>query len=153
MGQLIAIILAIILGAYAAILQVINLGNGFSNKSADVVALHFLQNATTLESAMAVYKAQEAASAYTTDLAGTVGELQTLDLVKEVPAPVDKSTFALELNGTDLFMTATGSSAEVCAAFNKVKGADSSFATLVAFEAGDARYGCTTDGVLVYKVE
>lgn len=167
MGQLIAIILAVILGAFAAILQIVNLGSGYANKSADVVAQHFLQHATTLESAMAVYGAEEAKSSYKaaatgTALEETIAELATKDLVKEVPVSVVNGvTFDLAQDGGKTFMQASGVSAEVCTAFSELKGSkliDASTATPALSDMGTARYACVQGSggetpFLAYRVE
>lgn len=59
MGKLFALLLAIILGLTLAVLQVLNIGNGFSDKSVDAQATRIVDQATAIELALDVYKAEE----------------------------------------------------------------------------------------------
>ena len=106
MTYLIALIIAIALGAVIALLSFVNIGSGFGNQSAAAKAQQFSQAGSQLEVAMAAYLADNAESGFTTDLGTTVGVLQGDNWLKESPvAPTGQGVLGLYQNGNDVYLT------------------------------------------------
>lgn len=58
MGKFLAIILSLILGAFAAILYLTNMGKGYGEKSIEIEATRLVEQANLIEVAIDVYKAK-----------------------------------------------------------------------------------------------
>tara|TARA_B100002019_G_scaffold289664_1_gene305727 strand:- start:237 stop:728 length:492 start_codon:yes stop_codon:yes gene_type:complete len=163
MTYLIALIIAIALGAVIALLSFVNIGSGFGNQSAAAKAQQFSQAGSQLEVAMAAYNADNAGSAFDTDLAGTVGNLENDasgdNWLKEAPVkPTGTGTLSLQQDGNDVYLTLDGVSDQICDEINNLGGqapADLGSAPQLSDVAGE-RLICVTDNsatLASFKVE
>lgn len=180
MSQLIALIIAIALGAIVTAIGYVFLGDAFTSNSERGVALQLVNQGSQIEMSMTAFRAERAASAFNTDLTTTMTDtngLATLNYLKDVPqAP--EGTYTLVNDADDnvflvLDAVATELSENVCDEIEELAGRDNTLeagtdvdtvigqATGVAGVLAGARYGCytgvTTAGsetfIFAYEVE
>ena len=172
MSQLIALIIAIALGAIVTAIGYVFLGDAFTQNSERGVALQFVNQASQLEMAMIAYRAENAITAYDTDLATTLVDATNTDgLVDDgflkggFVAP--QGDYALVLTGSDVHLSVTAAitvlSNAVCSEIEELAGrnGDVVVATDIAAATAalDTRYGCFGDNatpvnnMFVYEVE
>ena len=163
MTYLIALIIAIALGAVIALLSFVNIGSGFGNQSAAAKAQQFSQAGSQMEVAMAAYLADNAGSAFSTDLAGTVGNLESDpsgdNWLKEAPvAPTGQGALSLEQGTDGVYLLLSAPTDAVCDEINALSGyskADTAV-TGVAADVEGNRLACEGTGgtnVAGFKVE
>lgn len=170
MTYLIALVIAIALGAVIALLSFVNIGSGFSGQSATAKAQQFAQAGSQLEVAMSAYRAAESGSAFTTDLAGTVGALG--EWIKESPiSPIDGSALVLTQPtlGGSVYLSVTGTptgttgvlSNDICLEIQELAGSTiditgaSDLATAIT-AVGSGRLACGlvgTNNIAIFRVE
>jgi hypothetical protein len=179
MSQLIALIIAIALGAIVTAIGYVFLGDAFTSNSERGVALQFVNQASQMEMAMTAFRASEAGSAFSTDFTTTLttGDLTDgLGLVDEgflkdiIVAP--QGDYVLLQDGTNgpvyLVSQSADLTAAVCASIEDLVDGDDTV-TAQAFTApaapaeittalGTNRYGCFTDSttpgsLFAYEVE
>lgn len=115
MSQLIALIIAIALGAIVTAIGFVFLGDAFTRNSERGTALQLVSQASQVEMAMTAHRAEQAASAFDTDYQTTLDDgadagLVTLGYLKdEVVAP--QGTYSLLRNGADVFLVSSGANA------------------------------------------
>jgi hypothetical protein len=176
MSQLIALIIAIALGAIVTAIGYVFLGDAFTQNAERGVALQFVNQASQMEMSMTAYRADKASSAHATgeSFAQTTTKLVDADFLKDalvapqgIYSALDNTTegdvFLLVNNdGTDSLI-----SSAVCTEINKVSNGTSEIRTSVDVTTGalaktalaGARFGCfSTDGAaapyqIVYEVE
>lgn len=174
MSQLIALIIAIALGAIVTAIGYVFLGDAFTSNSERGVALQLVNQASQVEMAMTAYRASEAGSAWSANggasaangdaawtavLTGTTG-LVTEGFLKDVPvAPVDGASYTLQANGQNVYMVLQAANTdftnEVCIEVRELAGdtsgtmpANLSATAITDLETalGTNRYNCFTDG-------
>ena len=173
MSQLIALIIAIALGAIVTAIGYVFLGDAFTKNSEKGVALQFVNQASQVEMSMTAYRAENAKSAGLVGSAafdfaglqsndGTIVNSGTVDdglvfqgyLKSGITAP--QGTWTLEKSATDLSLYMVSSDAEVtatvCAAINKVHNGDASIAVaadvtavVAALETSGDKFRCFAD--------
>jgi len=176
MSQLIALIIAIALGAIVTAIGYVFLGDAFTKNSERGVALQFVNQASQVEMAMVASRAESAKSAFVTGTTPVLAWENTSDalaasghLKTGVTAPQgDYTMFQDADKNTFLVVDATTSvlSAAVCGQINKLAGTNISGVGYVPAAAADfaaadtalngARYGCFTGGtgfLFAYEVE
>tara|TARA_B100000700_G_scaffold331796_1_gene468939 strand:+ start:41401 stop:41904 length:504 start_codon:yes stop_codon:yes gene_type:complete len=167
MTYLIALIIAIALGAVIALLSFVNIGSGFGNQSAAAKAQQFSQAGSQLEVAMAAYNADNAGSAFeqaaTQDLAGTVDRLEADpsgdNWLKEAPvAPTGQGNLTLEQGTDGVYLLLSAPTDAVCDEINALGGYAKTDTTVtgVAADVEGNRLACEGTGgtnVAGFKVE
>lgn len=178
MSQLIALIIAIALGAIVTAIGYVFLGDAFTSNSERGIALQLVNQGSQIEMAMTAFRASNAVSAFDTNYATTMVDgsnndgLVDLGFVKEtIVSPIESATYALmqDTAGQDTFLVLDGAnlSNAVCLEIEDLAGrelADASALTALAGTIdGDAaegvltsRYGCydsDAGNVFVYEVE
>lgn len=175
MSQLIALIIAIALGAIVTAIGYVFLGDAFTSNSERGVALQLVNQASQVEMAMTAYRAVNAGDVWTASgAAGTnstddfttvmthANGLVTGGFMKDIPiAPTETAAFGLQNNSGDIYLVLNADKAElsdaVCLEVRQLAGeaaddeiadatiADTNTATLVTALDTD-RYNCFTDG-------
>jgi len=180
MSQLIALIIAIALGAIVTAIGFVFLGDAFTKNSERGVALQFVSQASQVEMALTAHRAEKAASAYevgnsaatpaTTDIQETFSNLLVGGYLKDaVVAPF--GDYELLKNGTKLYLVANSAeiSDNVCFETLKLKDKNTSATEAPALDSvgadltakvvtslGQDVYGCyqdTSSNVFAYRVE
>jgi len=130
MSQLIALIIAIALGAIVTAIGYVFLGEAFTKNSEKGVALQFINQASQVEMAMTAFRAENARSAFNTDWAGTTdataesGSLVDTGYLKSgVVAPQGSYVLAKSTSGKVILASSSVElSAAVCQQINRVAG-------------------------------
>lgn len=182
MSQLIALIIAIALGAIVTAIGYVFLGDAFTSNSERGVALQLVNQGSQVEMAMTAFRATNAGSAFVNDWdltrnndgAGAVGDTNGLEaegfLKPGILAPQAAYTLVAD-SDSNVYLVAQGSdlSADVCGEIQDLAtGVDTvSEVEFTAIATGDEvegaldgnRYGCfqdtttTTEHVFAYQVE
>lgn len=148
MSQLIALIIAIALGAIVTAIGYVYLGDAFTSNSAKGKALTFVSQGSQLEMAMTAYKATNGNSAFETDFAftisndgsgsaGTTHGLVPEKYLKSTLAPPVQIAYELLQNGSNVYLVAQGIeiSVELCGEIKGLAGGTSAVdATTIASE-------------------
>jgi len=169
MSQLIALIIAIALGAIVTAIGYVFLGDAFTKNSERGVALQFVNQASQVEMAMVASRAESAKSAFVTNWTDTSAALSASGHLKTgVTAPQGTYTMIQDAaKNTFLVVDAVDTvlSLAVCEQINKLAGkaltptiaelpADAIASSLTGLQG--SRYGCfdsTTGYVFAYEVE
>ena len=129
MSQLIALIIAIALGAIVTAIGYVFLGDAFTSNSERGVALQLVNQASQLEMAMTAYRAAEAAPAFDTvnNTFALVNTLLTDEGYLKDGLVAPQGAFDLVENNGDVFLvvddaTANGISQAVCAELANLSG-------------------------------
>lgn len=180
MSQLIALIIAIALGAIVTAIGYVFLGDAFTSNSERGVALQMVNQGSQVEMAMTAFRAENAASSWNTDQTGTFNNLINNNFLKDIPvSPVvdgNNGAYVLSIDADEnVFLSVIADvtllSNNVCSEIQQLAGKDGSAVAAADLEAavgianededgslGNSRYGCfdngtTGDNVFVYKVE
>ena len=174
MSQLIALIIAIALGAIVTAIGYVFLGDAFTANSERGVALQIVNQGSQIEMAMTAHRATEAAGAFLTDYATTMTtNLVGNDYLKEtLVSPVadgaagDYSLIQDANNDVFLVIDAVELGDAVCVEIEDLAGREVTAATLTdaaddaaAAAALTTRFGCfnnsttATQNIFVYEVE
>ena len=182
MSQLIALIIAIALGAIVTAIGYVFLGDAFTSNSERGVALQMVNQASQVEMAMTAYRAENAASAWSgdgtnsfTDYSSTEAELVNENFLKDsVVSPVQNPTVPTDGgyqmfndNGNTFIVVQADVSSlsnNVCSEIEQLAGRDGSAVTLDPFTLTqaltvvDTRYHCftntgATQNYFIYEVE
>lgn len=171
MSQLIALIIAIALGAIVTAIGYVFLGDAFTKNSERGVALQFLSQASQIEMAMVAYYAEQTKTSYSADWATTKTELETEGYLKGgANSPMGAYKMYSSTDGTFLVvddLIATGISENVCLQISKLSGdttgaltvSDITDAATANTALSTTRYNCFKDAatatkyIFAYKVE
>ena len=128
MSQLIALIIAIALGAIVTAIGYVFLGDAFTKNAERGVALQFINQASQVEMAMTASRAENAKTAFLTDWAGTTDSGVSTSLVGAgylkagIVAP--QGSYEMYQSGGDVVLVAssgtTDLSVAVCTQINKL---------------------------------
>tara|TARA_Y100001956_G_C4099756_1_gene177055 strand:- start:764 stop:1324 length:561 start_codon:yes stop_codon:yes gene_type:complete len=176
MSQLIALIIAIALGAIVTAIGYVFLGDAFTSNSERGVALQLVNQASQVEMAMTAYRAVNAGDVWTASgAAGTDAEadfttvmtndpngLVTGGFMKDIPiAPTNVANFGLQNNSGDIYLVLNAANTElsndVCLEIRQLAGedADDEIADATIADTNTAtlvtaldtdRYNCFTNG-------
>ena len=172
MSQLIALIIAIALGAIVTAIGFVFLGDAFTKNSERGVALQLVSQASQIEMALTAHRAENAKSAFNTDYATTLSSSATVGLVSQgylkdvVVAPQGSYSLVQDVAAKGaLYLVASGAnasgvsiSANVCQEVEKLAGRTTAPADLVSVDfanptgaelttgLGQNVYACFTDG-------
>tara|TARA_E500000081_G_C6139210_1_gene358980 strand:+ start:87 stop:641 length:555 start_codon:yes stop_codon:yes gene_type:complete len=174
MSQLIALIIAIALGAIVTAIGYVFLGDAFTSNSERGVALQLVNQASQVEMAMTGYRAENAGSAWTVNSPGgsdSVADFSTVmtttdtglvpaGFMKDVPVAPTATGYGFEADGNDVYLTLRADDAElsdnVCLEIRELAGEDvsggmptdltASATSDLVTELGTKRYNCFTDG-------
>ena len=178
MSQLIALIIAIALGAIVTAIGYVFLGDAFTSNSERGVALQFVNQGSQVEMAMTAFRASNAASAWDTDSATTLASLENSGFLKSGLVAPQGDYVLVQDAAADNSVYLTVQSADltdaVCGEIEELAGRDatlesSAFAgvptgaevttALGAIADGSQRYLCiddattATNNVFIYEVE
>ena len=150
MSQLIALIIAIALGAIVTAIGFVFLGDAFTKNSERGVALQLVSQASQIEMALTAHRAENAKSAFNTDYDTTLSSSATVGLVSQgylkdvVVAPQGDYSLVRDAAAKNaLYLVASGAnasgvsiSANVCQEVEKLAGRTTAPAVLTAVAFG-----------------
>ncbi len=162
MSQLIALIIAIALGAIVTAIGYVFLGDAFTSNSERGVALQLVNQGSQVEMAMTAFRATNASSAFVTDwtltrnnngagATGTTNGLEAEGFLKSGIVPPVGTTYVLEQDSNqNVFLSVTAPVADlslnVCQEVVGLSGGDSEAALAVAADTATAAAALVTNG-------